>query len=1106
LLWLVVLSCAPASGPGAVNARGIEADVLSAPIPPRAHRPPRGAAPDVEMVPQLGHSSDVWTLDVSPDGRLVASAGLDRIARIWHLETGMLVRQLQGHTQPIGGVAFSHDGRWLATGSQDRTARIWEAATGKTVRVLPTGCDSRALTFARNDTELVVAGCEGDLRVFETATGNELPRVRATDKQRAAVTFAQGGRTAVFTLSSARIEVWDVEGRRRLHDIDANGPGGVRTAYLSPDGRTAVVDRNGPEMAVWDIASGRMTRPMTGVSGEAFVWSPDGKRGVSASFGLRIWDMADGKLLRAIESGSEALAVRFAADGRRVIVAGRSRGIEVWDTETGLKSQSFRGRADAVTSVAVDARMGALYASQKAGIQVWSLSTLGLSRIIPRPEQGQVLSLALSEDGATLAYVHENRDVMGKHLAIANAATGEVRAELEAATGPVAISADGSVVIAGDYSAAVVYDVARGAVRAKLQGHGNTVNAVAVSRDQMLVATGGLDGTARVWDARTGAPVASLKDEEFVNAVAFSSNGKLLATGGWTCEGMDNCGRFRAHVWDLANKTQLRTFVGHTDELRSVAFSPDSARIATASRDGTVRVFRVEDGTTERTITHHADGVTSVGFSSDGRFLVTGSDDATARVTSLATGESVALAASGAEWIAYDLEGYFDASKHGGDLVGAVRGIDAFRVEQVAVRNNRPDFLLEGLGLGSPDLLDHYWARYVRRLRKLHLDPDVVDRRFAKAPTAAIVSLEARNGVADVDADLASAESELRAYSVWVNDVPVRLARPIAGPRARVHEHIELESGTNRIEIAALDATGAESLRAYRAVDQPQAAQRDLYFLGFGVSHYKNEKLDLGYAHKDAQDLAELFKLSHGFGRVHARALVDAEVTNDAIRVAKTFFAPARVDDIAVVFVAGHGAHARDASANYYFVTHATDVARLAQTAAPFELIEGLFQDIAPRKKLMLLDTCESGERDDDVLAAPLAAAAASRGIRARGTRALVLEGASAPKPRPWLLERERFIYNDLERRTGAIVFASSRGNELSYEYSDLQNGAFTSALKAALTTESAAADTNHDGVVSNEELRAFVSAAVAKRTDGRQHPTIDRDNPDETVRLPVVK
>src|SRR5207245_6507781 len=71
------------------------------------------------------------------------------------------------------------------------------------------------------------------------------------------------------------------------------------------------------------------------------------------------------------------------------------------------------------------------------------------------------------------------------------------------------------------------------------------------------------------------------------------------------------------------------------------------------------------------------------------------------------------------------------------------------------------------------------------------------------------------------------------------------------------------------------------------------------------------------------------------------------------------------VDDTVVVFVSGHGAYDLSREATYYYATHNVDVKDLAGTAASFERIESLLRDIGPRRKLLLVDTCESGEIDD---------------------------------------------------------------------------------------------------------------------------------------------
>jgi hypothetical protein len=87
-------------------------------------------------------------------------------------------------------------------------------------------------------------------------------------------------------------------------------------------------------------------------------------------------------------------------------------------------------------------------------------------------------------------------------------------------------------------------------------------------------------------------------------------------------------------------------------------------------------------------------------------------------------------------------------------------------------------------------------------------------------------------------------------------------------------------------------------------------------------------------------------------------------------------------------------------------------------------------------------------------------------------------------------------------RRTGAIVFSSSRGGELSYEDDRFQNGLFTEYILRALVE----GDMDGNGRVSTDELRQLVPAWVAEASAGLQNPTVDRDNISVKIDFPVVK
>jgi uncharacterized caspase-like protein len=225
---------------------------------------------------------------------------------------------------------------------------------------------------------------------------------------------------------------------------------------------------------------------------------------------------------------------------------------------------------------------------------------------------------------------------------------------------------------------------------------------------------------------------------------------------------------------------------------------------------------------------------------------------------------------------------------------------------------------------------------------------------------------------------------------------------------------------------------------------------------------------------------------------------INERCTVENIRTAKSLLAHATPDDTVVLFISGHGMHASDAEARYYFLPWEVNIEDIAGTACPFEAVEDILDGIRPRQKLFLMDTCESGELDE-AIASDFLQRASAKGIRAKaiGAGALAARGGNRGAPeRPFLLEKNRYIYTDLFRRTGAVVFSSSRGYEFSYEpitYSEKENGFFTAAVLQAL--KGVAADGDKDGIVFLDELEAFVRRTVSARSDGLQNPTVDRDN-----------
>ncbi len=157
------------------------------------------------------------------------------------------------------------------------------------------------------------------------------------------------------------------------------------------------------------------------------------------------------------------------------------------------------------------------------------------------------------------------------------------------------------------------------------------LDGLAVDQTGQRFATGGWDGTARVWNRESGQVLATMKHGgDYVYCVAFSPDGKFLATGSNDAAGF-------LQVWDVASGKRLKTIKGHEDAILSIAFSKDGTRLLSSSYDKTARLWDATSGKELRKFAGHTWWVNSAAFSADEARVVTAGQDGTAIVWEVAS-------------------------------------------------------------------------------------------------------------------------------------------------------------------------------------------------------------------------------------------------------------------------------------------------------------------------------------------------------------------------------------------------------------------------------------------------------------------------------------
>ncbi len=516
--------------------------------------------------------------------------------------------------------------------------------------------------------------------------------------------------------------------------------------------------------------------------------------------------------------------------------------------------------------------------------------------------------------------------------------------------------------------------------------------------------------------------------------------------------------------------------------------------MVSASSDGLVYVMNYEDKQEVVRIDTRPRHSKALAFSAEGTWLGIGVSDNSVQWRNVGSGELVATFVT--QWTeeavgieSRDIAELAPAGEYGlGDDVDSdwmcftpglhyVASQGAARRAQIAVGGISYPLYLFASTLNDEDAVKEALAGTPRPLAILSapptvelLSPESRDVRVRERKVKVSVRTADRHGVDRI---------ELRVDGVPLSaDVVRRASRREAGGREMAFEReFEISEGQSELKIAlqAVNIRGTLSLeKVIRVRYEPVATE--LYVLAVGVADYADDRLDLRFPSKDAEDLVACLKLQEGvlYQKVHCEVLRDGEVSDAALRrLREKFLLRAQPEDTILVYLAGHGVRAE--SGNFYFLTSA------ATPEDPYEGVErGEVEELVSwsrlhaHRRVLLLDTCFSG------ISLKESTRAAERGV----------------------VPFDQSEVDELSQQGGGLyVLAATCDQGFALEREG--NGLFTRSLLDGLA---GAADEDKNGLVEMDELLRFTHRSVHEKSGGRQRPTVPRVVAGENFPLARVK
>ena len=285
-----------------------------------------------------GHADAVTSVCISPDGQKIASGDRDNTIKIWQLETGAELFNLNGPEwfAAANSIAWSPDSRIVA-GALGENIAIWQSSNGEEVRTLNANSPVTAIAFIDGQT-LVSGDASGAIKTWQAFTGDS----RLLAQHSAAITslaISPNGQILASGSEDNAIHLWQLNNGEALRTLSGHSSV-ICSVAISPDGRILASGSEDKTIKLWQLDTGEEMLTLQGHLGavKSVAISADGEILASGSSDktIKLWNIATGEEISTIKSHSgdvNSVAFSLSEEGQILVSGSEDKNIQIWQRD-----------------------------------------------------------------------------------------------------------------------------------------------------------------------------------------------------------------------------------------------------------------------------------------------------------------------------------------------------------------------------------------------------------------------------------------------------------------------------------------------------------------------------------------------------------------------------------------------------------------------------------------------------------------------------------------------------------------------------------------------------------------------------------------------------